>query len=277
MSKTWFITGTSTGLGRGLTEQLLARGDRVAATLRTPARLDDLAEQHGDRLWRRQLDVTDVAQMRTVVREAFDELGRIDVVVSNAGFGIYGAVEELRDDEIDALIATNLVGSIQLARAVAPHLRAQGSGHLLQLSSMGGIVAFPGFALYHVTKWGMEGFYDAFAREVAPFGIRTTLVEPGITDTPFYDGVPTTPVMDAYADHPDLVREVGVAAEDMPSDAGKVVRAMIEVVEEDDPPHRLLLGSDTFEHATAAWRERLAAAEAQRERAYGVAQDRAEA
>jgi NAD(P)-dependent dehydrogenase (short-subunit alcohol dehydrogenase family) len=164
--QTWLITGASRGLGRELTEQLLARGDRVAATLRKPDQLADLAAMHGDRLWVRALDVTDTAAMRAVVDAAFAELGRIDVVVSNAGYGVVGAAEELSDTQTD-LIAPNLTGSIQLARAVVPHLRAQAGGHILQVSSMGGQLAFPGFSLYHTTKWGIEGFFEAFAPEVA--------------------------------------------------------------------------------------------------------------
>jgi NAD(P)-dependent dehydrogenase (short-subunit alcohol dehydrogenase family) len=144
MASTWFITGASRGFGRELTEQLLARGDRVAATLRKPERLADLAAAQGHQLWVRGLDVTDTAQLREVVDAAFTELGRIDVVVSNAGYGVVGAAEELSDPQIDQVIATNLTASIQLARAVVPHLRAQGGGRILQLSSMGGHIGFPG-------------------------------------------------------------------------------------------------------------------------------------
>ena len=161
MTSSWFITGTSSGFGRELTERRLERGDRVAATFRKPSRLDDLAARYGDRLWVRDLDVTNSGQLREVVDAAFAELGRIDVVVSNAGYGVMGAAEELTDEHIDGVIATNLTGSIQLARAVVPHLRAQGGGRILQLSSMGGQMSFPGFSLYHATKWGIEGFYDA--------------------------------------------------------------------------------------------------------------------
>jgi NAD(P)-dependent dehydrogenase (short-subunit alcohol dehydrogenase family) len=183
---TWFVTGTSRGFGLELTEQLLARGDRVAATLRHPDRLDDLAARYGDRLWVRALDVTDAAQMRNVVQEAFASLGRVDVVVSNAGYGLFGTAEDLTDDQVEAMIATNLTASIQLARTAVPHLRAQGGGRLLQLSSMGGQIAFPAFALYHAAKWGIEGFYEALAQEVEPFGIRTVLVEPGMIRTGFF-------------------------------------------------------------------------------------------
>src|ERR1700754_4453393 len=191
---TWFVTGASRGFGRELSEQLLARGHRVAATLRRPEQLDDLAARHQDRLWVRALDVTDTGQMRRVVAEAFADLGRVDVVVSNAGFGVFGAAEDLTDGQVEAMIATNLTASIQLARAVIPYLRAQGGGLLLQLSSMGGQITFPAFSMYHVTKWGIEGFYDALAAEVEPFGIRTTLVEPGMVRTGFFDAAPRLPV-----------------------------------------------------------------------------------
>jgi NAD(P)-dependent dehydrogenase (short-subunit alcohol dehydrogenase family) len=181
---TWFVTGASRGFGRELAEQLLSRGDRVAATLRQPGQLGDLAAGHGDRLWLRALDVTDTGQMRRVVREAFSDLGRIDVVVSNAGFGVFGAAEDLTDAQVEAMIATNLTASVQLARAVVPYLRAQGGGRLVQLSSMGGHIALPAFSMYHATKWGIEGFYESLAAEVEPFGIRTILVEPGMTADP---------------------------------------------------------------------------------------------
>jgi NAD(P)-dependent dehydrogenase (short-subunit alcohol dehydrogenase family) len=138
MSSTWFITGASRGLGRELTEQVLARGDRVAATLRTPSQLDDLAAAHGDRLWMRQLDVTDTVRMGRVVEEAFTGHERIDVVMSNAGFGVFGAAEDVTNDQVEQMIATNLTAAIHLARLVVPYLRRQGGGRIMQLSSMGG-------------------------------------------------------------------------------------------------------------------------------------------
>jgi NAD(P)-dependent dehydrogenase (short-subunit alcohol dehydrogenase family) len=206
--KTWFITGASRGFGRELTEQLLARGDRVAATLRKPDQLADLAAVHGDRLWVRALDVTDTAAMREVVDAAFAELGR-------------------------------------------------------------GQMAFPGFSLYHTTKWGIEGFFEAFAPEVAPFGIRTTLVEPGMIRTSFYASVVRAPVSAAYADNPAVSRGE-MPLTDMPGDQAKVVAAMIDVAELDDPPRRLLLGSDAYTLVRGALAERLAAVEAQRQLAHST-------
>src|SRR5258708_38637447 len=194
MASTWFITGASRGIGRELTEQALARGDRVAATLRHPEQLDDLAAVHSDRFWVRQLDVTDTMQMSRVIKEAFTDHERIDVVVSNAGFGVFGAAEDLTNDQVEQMIATNLTAAIQLARLVVPYLRRQGGGRLMQLSSMGGHIAFPAFSLYHTTKWGIEGFYEALAQEVAPFGMHTTLDEPGMIRTSFYEAATRAPV-----------------------------------------------------------------------------------
>ncbi len=202
MTKTWFITGTSRGMGRELVETLLLRGHTVAATVRRPEHLDPLATRFGDRLWRRTLDVTDADAIRRVVDEAFDALGRIDVIVSNAGYGVSGAAEDLDDDHIEALIATNLTGSIQLARAAIPHLRAQGGGLLMQMSSMGGQITFPSYSVYHATKWGIEGFFDALAYEVEPFGIHTTLIEPGVVRTGFFDAATRMPVSKPYRGGP---------------------------------------------------------------------------
>jgi NAD(P)-dependent dehydrogenase (short-subunit alcohol dehydrogenase family) len=266
MTSAWFITGASRGFGRELTERLLARGDSVAATLRKPDQLADLKAIYGERLWVRALDVTDTVEVCDVVDAAFTELGRIDVVVSNAGYGVFGAAEELTDAQVDDVIATNLTGSIQLARAVVSHLRAQGGGRILQLSSMGGHIGFPGFSLYHATKWGIEGFYEAFAPEVEPFGIRTTLVEPGMIRTTFYSAVKRAPVQDAYASNPAITRG-RTPLEDMPGDQAKVVAAMIDVAESDDPPRRLLLGSDAYALVRDALTERLETVESQRETA----------
>jgi NAD(P)-dependent dehydrogenase (short-subunit alcohol dehydrogenase family) len=262
-SQTWFVTGASRGFGRELTEQLLARGHRVAATLRRPEQLDDLAAAHAGRLWVRALDVTDTAQMRRVVAAAFTDLQRVDVVVSNAGFGVFGAAEDLTDEQVEAMIATNLTASIQLARAVVPYLRAQGGGRLLQLSSMGGQIAFPAFSLYHATKWGIEGFYESLAIEVEPFGIRTTLVEPGMIRSTFYEAATRVPVSPPYrgtaADRPPL------PLEQMPGDQAKVVAAMINAALVPDPPRRLLLGSDAYRLTRDALTARLAGLEAQQD------------
>jgi NAD(P)-dependent dehydrogenase (short-subunit alcohol dehydrogenase family) len=264
-STTWFVTGASRGFGRELTEQLLARGHRVAATLRRPEQLDDLAGRHQDRLWVRALDVTDTGRMRHVVAEAFADLGRVDVVVSNAGFGVFGAAEDLTDGQVEAMIATNLTASIQLARAVIPYLRAQGGGLLLQLSSMGGQIAFPAFSMYHATKWGIEGFFESLATEVEPFGIRTTLVEPGMIRSTFYEAATRVPVSPPYQGTP--ADRAPIPLDQMPGDQAKVVAAMIDVALAPDPPRRLLLGSDAYRLVRDALSARLAGVEAQKDRA----------
>lgn len=264
-TKTWFITGASRGMGRELVEQVLNRGHRVAATLRRPEQLDDLARRHGDRLWRRALDVTDTAALRDVVDQAFAALGRIDVVVSNAGYGVFATAEDLRDEQIEQMIATNLTGSIQLARAVIPHLRNQRGGLLMQMSSMGGHLTFPGFSLYHVTKWGIEGFYDAVSAEIEPFGIRTTLIEPGVVRTGFFDAAERVPVGAPYRGGP--ADRAQLSVDEMPVSPERAVAAIVRAADSDDPPRRLVLGSDAWTLMTGALTARLAEVSAQRDSA----------
>jgi NADP-dependent 3-hydroxy acid dehydrogenase YdfG len=164
MSDTWFITGTSSGLGRVMIERLLERGDRVASTLRKIHVLDDLKKKYGDRLWVAALDVRDTHSVKEVVNRAFSDLGRIDIIVNNAGYGLFGAAEEVSDEQIRDQIDTNLIGSIQIIRAALPHLRFQGGGRILQVSSQGGQVTYPNLSLYHATKWRIEGFVEAVAK-----------------------------------------------------------------------------------------------------------------
>lgn len=267
MTKIWFITGTSSGFGRALTEMLLARGDRVAATSRKTGGLDDLKAQHGDRLWVAPLDVTDTDAVRRVVDRAFAELGRVDVVVNNAGYGLFGAAEEVSDEQIRQQIDTNVIGSIQVVRAALPHLRAQGGGRILQLSSEGGQIAYPNFSLYHASKWAIEGFVEAVAQEVAPFGIEFTIVEPGPTRTGFRAGLVSPPPMAVYEGTPagEVRRAVAAGAFPVKGDAVKMTRAMIDCVDRSPAPRRLLLGSDAYTRVRAALVERLAALDAQKD------------
>ena len=274
MSSTWFITGASRGMGRELTEQALARGDRVASTLRTPSQLDDLIAVHGHRLWVRQLDVTDTLQMGRVVEEAFTDHERIDVVVSNAGFGVFGAAEDVTNDQVEQMIATNLTAAIHLARLVVPYLRRQGGGRLMQVSSMGGHMAFPAFSLYHATKWGIEGFYEALAQEVAPFGIHTTLVEPGMIRTGFYEAATRVPMSEPYRGGP--ADRKPIPLEQMSGSQTRVVASMIEAAQSENPPRRLLLGSDAYRLVTEALNERLATFERQRAVAFSTDVDQGE-
>ncbi|MCG0288022.1 SDR family oxidoreductase [Streptomyces sp. PSAA01] len=277
MSTTWFITGTSSGFGRILTERLLRRGDRVAATLRRPEALDDLRALHGDRLWVGRLDVTDAEQVRTVVDQAFKALGQIDVVVNNAGYGVFASVEEATDEQIRSVIDTNLLGSIHVVRAALPHLRAQGSGHILQVSTAGGQAVYPNFSYYHASKWGIEGFSETVAREIAPFGIRLTIVEPGATPTGFGPSLDTAPVMPEYENTPagDVRRAVADASFVLPNDPGRIADAMIDLVDSGRAPLRLPLGSDTYDDVQSALAARLAEHESQRDVAYSVVKDAA--
>src|SRR6201995_4195742 len=182
-AKTWFITGTSRGFGREWTKAALERGDRVAATARDPSTLDDLKAEHGDALLPLTLDVTNRKAAFAAVKRGSEAFARLDIVVNNAGYGHFGMVEEITEDEARAQIETNLFGALWVTQAALPYLREQGSGHLIQVSSIGGISAFPRVGIYHASKWGLEGFSQALAQEVSGFGVHVTLVEPGAFST----------------------------------------------------------------------------------------------
>jgi NAD(P)-dependent dehydrogenase (short-subunit alcohol dehydrogenase family) len=267
-TRTWLVTGVSSGFGRELTTQLLDRGDRVLGTVRRPDTVADLAEKYPDTFRAELLDVTDTAAVRAVVDRGFDTLGRIDVVVSNAGYGLFGAAEEFSDQQVEQILDTNLLGSIQLIRAALPHLRAQGGGRIVQISSYGGQVAFAGNSMYHATKWGIEGFAEAVAQEVAPFGIGVTIVEPGGARTEFrygsaqvadllpaYDGTP------AHGFQPMLDPANGLA----PGDPARMAARIIASVDTEPAPLRLVLGSQALEGTLATLRRRVADFETQTE------------
>jgi NAD(P)-dependent dehydrogenase (short-subunit alcohol dehydrogenase family) len=274
MSKNWLVTGASSGLGRGLVDRALARGDKVVATLRKPGALDDLLASHTSHLRIAECDVTDLGAMRRVVAESFDAFGRIDIIVSNAGYGLFGAAEELSDAQIDRQIATNLTGSMQFIRAVIPRLRDQGGGRIVQVSSEGGQIAYPSFAAYHATKWGIEGFVEAVAQEVAPFGIDFVIVEPGPTRTNFGTGLDRAAALPCYADTPagELRRALDSGYFEF-ADAAKTVEAMLVTIDEEKPPLRLALGKFAYEHIRDALTKRLASVEAQKVIALSVMGD----
>ncbi|MFM9923606.1 SDR family oxidoreductase [Variovorax sp. H27-G14] len=267
-TKNWLITGTSSGIGRALTETLLARGDSVTATVRQADALRELqaiySQGERPRLRVAVLDVTDTAAVRRTVDAAFAVMGRIDVVVSNAGYGLFGAAEEVSDAQIRHQLDTNLVGAIQVIRAALPHLRAQGGGRVLQVSSEGGQLAYPNFSLYHASKWGIEGFVESVAQEVAPFGISFTLVEPGPTKTNFGGGLVSPAPMPVYEDTPAgaIRRALASGAFPVTGDAAKMARAMADSVDQHPAPRRLALGSGTYASIGNALRERLAVLEA---------------
>ncbi len=203
MPKTWFITGASSGLGFEMTQQLLAQGQKVVATIRRPgALITQLEQEYRERLDIVPLDLVEPESLASAVKDAFQRHDRIDVIVSNAGYGLFGAAEELTNEEIDRQIATNLAGSIHLIRAALPLLRRQGGGRIVQVSSEGGQIAYPGFSLYHATKWGIEDFVEAVAQEVAPFGIDFIIAEPGPTGTNFGANLVRATPMDAYNETP---------------------------------------------------------------------------
>ena len=271
--RTWLITGVSSGFGRVMTEQLLARGDHVAGTVRDLAVIDDLKARYGEQLWLAELDLSDMPMIRPVDR-AYSALGHITLVVSNAGYALMGAAEEMTDAQVRHQIDTNLVGSIQLIRAALPHLRAQGGGRILQLSSMGGQVASPGGSLYHATKWGIEGFLDAIAQEVAPFGIGCTLIEPGGARTGFrHHSAQFAPQLAAYDVSPSRMVNRFIADTNSPPPPGdpvKMVQIMIASADREPAPLRIALGSNAYQVMHAQLSARLASLEAQRELAFST-------
>lgn len=267
MSKTWFITGISSGFGHALAEELLARGNRVAGTVRKLDAVDELKRRYPDQLWLARLDVTDTKAINEVVASAFADLGRIDVLVNNAGYGLVGALEELSENQIRHQIDTNLLGSIHVVRAALPFLRNQGSGRVIQLASMGGQVTFPVMSIYHATKWAVEGFVEAVAQEAAPFGIGFTIVEPGMARTNFGGGslVAATP-MEVYerSTAGEVRRAFASGAVPNNGDPRKMARAIIDSVEVTPAPLRLTLGSDAYTMIRSALVNRLSALDAQR-------------
>jgi NAD(P)-dependent dehydrogenase (short-subunit alcohol dehydrogenase family) len=264
--KTWLITGVSSGFGRALTEQLLDRGARVVGTVRDTAKVADLLDKHPDTFTAELLDVTDTAAVKNVVDRSFDRLGRIDVVVSNAGYGLFGAAEELSDQQVQHIVATNLIGSIQLVQAALPHLRALGGGRIIQISSYGGQVAFAGNSLYHATKWGIEGFCESVAQEVAPFGIGVTIVEPGGARTEFrYRSAQVADLMPEYDGNPAhaFQKMLDPAGGLAPGDPARMAARIIDSVDVDPAPLRMVLGSQALQSTISTLRARIADFETQ--------------
>jgi NAD(P)-dependent dehydrogenase (short-subunit alcohol dehydrogenase family) len=254
--RVWFITGASSGLGRALAEAVLERGERVVATAREPARVADLEAAHPDQAVAVRLDVTDPDQAHDAVARALDAFGRIDVVVNNAGYGLFGALEELSDEDLRRQFETNLFGALHVTRAVLPHLRRRRGGHIVQISSLDGIAPLgPGESAYAGSKFALEGVSEVLAKEVAHLGIRVTIVEPGPVRPGFAGGATATP-----PEHEDYAESVGTAlawfaqlAGAQPNDPERAVRAILHAVDADEPPLRLPLG----EEAVAAIRAKL--------------------
>jgi NAD(P)-dependent dehydrogenase (short-subunit alcohol dehydrogenase family) len=255
-SKTWFITGTSRGFGREWASAALRRGDRVAGTARDPSTLDDLVAEHGDALLPLELDVTDRTAAFEAVRRAHEHFGRLDVVVNNAGYGQFGMVEEISEQEARDQIETNLFGALWVTQAALPYLREQGSGHILQVSSIGGISAFPDVGMYHASKWALEGLSQSLAQEVAGFGIHVTLIEPGGFSTDWAgSSARRAEPLDAYAPvhEASQQRRAGIA----PGDPSASAEAVLRVVDADEPPLRTFLGRAPLGMAEADYERRL--------------------
>jgi NAD(P)-dependent dehydrogenase (short-subunit alcohol dehydrogenase family) len=243
--RVWFITGSSTGLGRKLAEAVLAKGDRVVATARKEATVADLEQQYPNYARAVRLDVTDLSQVKASVQAAIDAFGRIDVLVNNAGYGLCGAVEEVTDTQIRQQFETNLFGLLNLTRTVLPLLREQRSGHILNVTSLGGQVSFPVFGLYHGTKFAVEGISEALAKEVAPFGIKVTIIEPGGFKTEFNGrGMVRADRIPAYRPLYEALAQAFDGA--VLGDPARAAHAMIQAVEADEPPLRLALGADAL-------------------------------
>ena len=244
-SRVWFITGASTGFGRKLAEAVLAKGDRVVATARKQETVADLERQNPSRARAVRLDVTDLAQVKASVQAAIDAFGRIDVLVNNAGYGLFGAVEEVSDAQIRQQFETNLFGLLNVTRAVLPLLREQGSGHILNVTSMGGQVSFPISGIYHGSKYAVEGISESLAKEVAPFGVKITIIEPGAFKTDFASR--SLARAERIAAYQPLYEALMKAFEDaVYGDPARAAQAMIQVVEADEPPLRLALGADAL-------------------------------
>jgi NAD(P)-dependent dehydrogenase (short-subunit alcohol dehydrogenase family) len=251
--RVWLITGCSAGFGRELALAALAAGDRVVATARRPDQLADLVAAGGERVRTVRLDVTDEAQVSAAVARALVEFGRIDVVVNNAGHGSVGAVEELELADLRALMEVMFFGAVAVTKAVLPHLRAQGSGAIVQISSMGGQLSMPGFGAYCAAKFALEGLSEALAAEVAPFGVRVLIAEPGAFRTEFGgQRMHRSRTIDAYAVSTGPTR---AAVEGMdgtqPGDPRKAALAILEVLDSPEPPLRLAMGNDAVDNIAA--------------------------
>ena len=262
-AKTWFITGASRGFGREWAIAALERGDSVAATARDTSTLEDLADEYGDRFLPLHLDVTDRAADFAAVQRAHEHFGRLDVVVNNAGYGHFGLVEELTEDEARAQLETNLFGALWVTQAALPILREQRSGHILQVSSIGGISAFPLVGIYHASKWALEGMSQSLAQEVADFGIKVTLIEPGGFSTDWAgSSAKHSEQLPDYADFHEKAQTQRKQRNSTPGDPKASAAAVLRIVDAENPPLRCFFGSaplgiaeQDYASRLATWRE----------------------
>ncbi|SHV32472.1 short-chain dehydrogenase/reductase SDR [Mycobacteroides abscessus subsp. abscessus] len=262
MSHVFLISGASRGLGRAIAEAALAAGHHVVAGVRSVSALDDLAAREPESLAVVPLDVTDDEQVRTAVDTAIRRWGRLDVLVNNAGYANMAAVEDVDVDDFRAQVETNFFGVVRLTQAVLPIMRRQRAGHIIQISSVGGRLARPGLAAYQSSKWAVTGYSGVLAQEVAPLGIKVTVLEPGGMRTDWSgSSMRIAPVRDEYRDTVGAAAQLSQSANLGASDPAKVAALLLDIVEMDTPPARLLVGPDAYRYATAAGRDLLAADE----------------
>lgn len=260
--RTWFITGASRGFGRSFTRAALAAGDRVAATARDTSSLEDLASEHGDAILPIALDVTDRAAAFAAVQQAHERLGSLDAVVNNAGYGVSGAIEELTEEQARQQIEVNLFGALWVTQAALPILREQGAGWIVQVSSIGGLAAFPLTGIYHASKWGLEGFSESLRQEVEPFGIKVLMVEPSGFRTDWAgSSMDRAMPIDAYQGIDAIAQRRAAQQEDnngsQPGNPDLAAQALLETLNRDDPPFRLLLGNLAYDVAVDRYESRL--------------------
>jgi NAD(P)-dependent dehydrogenase (short-subunit alcohol dehydrogenase family) len=256
-SKVWFITGSSKGFGRIWAEAALERGDKVAATARDASTLEPLTEKYGDAVLALALDVQDREADFAAVKQAAEHFGRLDVVVNNAGYGLFGAVEEVSEEQARDQIETNLFGALWVTQAALPIMREQGSGHIIQVSSIGGVSAFPYVGLYHASKWGLEGFSQTLAQEVAGHGIKVTLVEPqGFTTD--WSGPSATQAEQNPAYDETRERMAARRGAQTPGDPEATGPAILKLVDAEEPPLRCFFGRNAFDIVRPDYESRIA-------------------
>jgi NAD(P)-dependent dehydrogenase (short-subunit alcohol dehydrogenase family) len=257
-SRVWLITGSSAGFGRSIARAALERGDRVVATARRPETVADLVSEDPDRVLAAPLDVTQLESGREAIAAAIERFGRLDVLVNNAGYGTVGAVEEIDPSDLRTVMETMFFGAVALTQAALPHMRAQRSGAIVQISSMGGQVTAPGFGAYCAAKFALEGLSESLAAEVAPLGIRVLIVEPGSFRTEFGGArMHRSNPIDAYAETVGATRAfIDSMDGTQPGDPDKAARAILTALDADDPPLRLALGDDAVDAIGAALERR---------------------
>jgi NAD(P)-dependent dehydrogenase (short-subunit alcohol dehydrogenase family) len=264
-ARTWFITGASTGFGRLLAEEVLKRGERVAATARDTAKLDDLVRQYPTTAHVLPLDVTKPEQIARTAEQAIEVFGHIDVLVNNAGYGVNGAIEEVSEEEFEHMFQTNIYGLIRTTRAFLPHFRHRRSGHIINFSSIGGLIGSPGWGFYNTSKFAVEGFSEALAAEMNPLGVKVTVIEPGPFRTDFLgrSGKLAEREITDYAQTAGRAREyLKTQSGKQPGDPQKAIEAVIAVADAAQPPVHLILGKlalNRFRDNMASWEKEIAA------------------